>query len=904
MSFSSNTGITANGIANTIISSLDTSLFNISNAPAGNDLINAISKGINDTANTLSASFNSIIGPTTNTAIISNLKVDKWGRVTITVPDISVTGVVVPQNLVLSTNNVIQSDGSLVAYLYADWSPPPVDTGFDHFVVLVHNYDSITNLPVTHVTTGNHYEQIVPAVTLYGVQVQSVDIFLSRTNYCNEEFIITAGDDIAPISPFDVALTSFTGMIRLNWSHGGELDLSHFDVYASQTNDILTATKIGSGVKDYLGDWAQFSWDPGDYNTWYFWIYAVDTSQNYSSVSTVVSGSKTKITGTNIEDLSIWTQALANNAITTAKILAGAVTDLQLANNAVTTAKVAVGAIDTIALANNAITTAKILAGAVDTLQIANNAITTGLIALGAITDTVIANNAITTPKIAANAVTANNILAGTISSTQIAANTIVAGNIAASTISGDKIVGSSITGDKIAGNTITAGNILAGTISSTQIAANTILAGNIAASTISGDKIVGSSITGDKIAGNTITAGNISSNTITADNILTGTITALKIATGTITGDKISGNTIAGSNIIGTTITGDKIAALAITSDKISVTNLAAINANMGAITAGTLTSTNWNGTQGSYFNMNTGVLQIGGSSAPKFNFDGTNLSLNVDTFKISNASTNVFTVEGGLVRIDGNFIVNGTTNTVAIADNAITGMVTAYSSTSLMPSITWFTYVSGNYQYFHTFADSQTYTNHWEDATFYSNLREQTIQQCSITSTGGPIYITISLYSKFVPIQVGMGMTYAGNILMPRGKIIIRRGSTEIWKHDAQDGTNTFAFSDFPNAGTYTYTAYLQDDPYEHNLDYDYGIHPSHISSFMVLPGGTVPTGWRWSTYPNEPKFDSDFNLFQATNGHTWKTGQPVGSYIGDGVSSCIYFKERSIALIELKK
>ena len=264
-----------------------------------------------------------------------------------------------------------------------------------------------------------------------------------------------------------------------------------------------------------------------------------------------------------------------------------------------------------------------------------------------------------------------------------------MAGNIAASTISGDKIVGSSITGDKIAGNTITGGkiagntitanNILAGTISSTQIAANTIVAGNIAASTISGDKIVGSSITGDKIAGNTITAGNISSNTITADNILTGTITALKIATGTITGDKISGNTIAGSNIIGTTITGDKIAALAITSDKISVTNLAAINANMGAITAGTLTSTNWNGTNGSYFNMNTGVLQIGGYSAPKFNFDGTNLSLNVDTFKISNASTNVFTVEAGSVRIDGNFIVNGTTNTLAIADHAVTGMGTA---------------------------------------------------------------------------------------------------------------------------------------------------------------------------------------------------------------------------------
>ena len=488
MSFSSNTGITANGIANTIISSLDTSLFNISNAPAGNDLINAISKGINDTANTLSASFNSIIASSANT--LSDLKVDKWGRVTVHLPNTSITHVTTPIGLVLTSNTIIGTDGTLVGYLYADWdgtNNSNTDIGFTSYPLQVRKTSDLTPPSTPYVKT-NHYEQIADCGVEYGVRVGVQDVYSNYTTYCDEVTITIAANTIPPETPFDIEVISFVGFIRLKWSHGGEGDLSHFDVWRSSTNNLATATKVGSAVKDFLGTWAIFDDDPGDYNTYYYWIYAVNRSQLYSGVSAVVSGVKIKITGTNIGPDSI----------------------------------------------------------------------------------------------------TSNNIL--------------------------------------------------------------------------------GLTITGDKIHGGTIDAS------------------------------------------------------------KLFVVSLSAITANVGLLNAGIMQSLNWGSANGSMINLNDGTMFMGGYTSPHLSYDGTHLDLNVSRFRISDANTNVFEVAGGNVYVNGNFMVDGTVQTGGVSDNAITGMVTAYSSTTLMPSITWFTYVSGNYQYFHTFADSQTYTNPWDDATFYSNLRERT--------------------------------------------------------------------------------------------------------------------------------------------------------------------------------
>jgi hypothetical protein len=118
------------------------------------------------------------------------------------------------------------------------------------------------------------------------------------------------------------------------------------------------------------------------------------------------------------------------------------------------------GTITTTAIADDAITTAKLVAGSV----------VTGKIAAGAVTADQIAANAVTAGKVAANAITAN----------EIAANAVTAGKVAANAISTNELAANAVTAAKIAANTITAGQIAAGAIGAQQIAAGAITTGKL----------------------------------------------------------------------------------------------------------------------------------------------------------------------------------------------------------------------------------------------------------------------------------------------------------------------------------------------------------------------------------------------------------------------------------------
>ncbi|NVP54450.1 phage tail protein [Mycoplana rhizolycopersici] len=138
-----------------------------------------------------------------------------------------------------------------------------------------------------------------------------------------------------------------------------------------------------------------------------------------------------------IVDGAIIADKIAVNAVTTAKINAGAVTATEIATNAVTAVKVLA----------NAITTEKINAGAVTATEVASSAI----IAVK------IAANAVTTDKINTNAVTANEIAAGTITATELGASSVTALKIAAEAVTAAKIAANSVGANHIAANSITA---------------------------------------------------------------------------------------------------------------------------------------------------------------------------------------------------------------------------------------------------------------------------------------------------------------------------------------------------------------------------------------------------------------------------------------------------------------
>ena len=123
------------------------------------------------------------------------------------------------------------------------------------------------------------------------------------------------------------------------------------------------------------------------------------------------------------------------------------------------------------AIAANAITTAKIAAGAITADLIAANAIGAGAIAAGAVTADKIAAGEIATTHLAALAVTADKIAANSISADKIAANAVGAEKIAAGAISADKLAAGAVTAEKIAAGAISTDKLsigLADTIEAT----------------------------------------------------------------------------------------------------------------------------------------------------------------------------------------------------------------------------------------------------------------------------------------------------------------------------------------------------------------------------------------------------------------------------------------------------
>ncbi|MFF2864496.1 hypothetical protein ACFVSX_32030 [Streptomyces rubiginosohelvolus] len=119
------------------------------------------------------------------------------------------------------------------------------------------------------------------------------------------------------------------------------------------------------------------------------------------------------------------------------ELLDGVVTTVKLADDAVTNAKVAAGAIGSTEITDNAVTTPKIVAGAVQTAQLDTNAVNASKIAAGAVTTAKLDALAVTAEKIAANTITAAKLAAGSVDATALKADAITGKTITGGVING-----------------------------------------------------------------------------------------------------------------------------------------------------------------------------------------------------------------------------------------------------------------------------------------------------------------------------------------------------------------------------------------------------------------------------------------------------------------------------------
>jgi hypothetical protein len=127
---------------------------------------------------------------------------------------------------------------------------------------------------------------------------------------------------------------------------------------------------------------------------------------------------------------SITTVKILDNAVTSPKIVNDAVTTLKIINGAVTTAKIGADAIDGTKIADNAVDSEHIVAGAIDTAHIGLLQVTTAVIAADAITGAQLADNAVDSEHYVDGSIDTAHFAAGAVDATAIGADAVITAKI------------------------------------------------------------------------------------------------------------------------------------------------------------------------------------------------------------------------------------------------------------------------------------------------------------------------------------------------------------------------------------------------------------------------------------------------------------------------------------------
>ena len=181
-------------------------------------------------------------------------------------------------------------------------------------------------------------------------------------------------------------------------------------------------------------------------------------------------------------------------------------------------------------IGDNAISTAKIQANAITANEILAGQIIAAKLAVGSVTANAIAANSISTAALQAGAVTADSLAVGAVVADKISANAVTVTKLAANSVNADKIIAGSITAAELNVSNIFADNAVIGAIQASSITTSAVV------SAIGNFEFIQSA----NIQSNAITAGKLA-----ASNVVTN---SAQISDGIITNAKI-GNVIQSSN-------------------------------------------------------------------------------------------------------------------------------------------------------------------------------------------------------------------------------------------------------------------------------------------------------------------------------------------------------------------
>ena len=599
--------------------------------------------------------------------------------------------------------------------------------------------------------TSNSYT-LAPVLNGYDyiIRVRAINYLGVRSPWLSTS-IASAGDTTPPSEPTFLLATGAYKSVNISWNNPADLDLSYVEIYSNTTNNLSTATPVGTSASTNFTHYGL-----ANNVTRYYWVRAVDYSLNKSPFTASVNATTLLIAPNDfndavnnlfteagafgiqpvstlpatgafdgqlvllLPDITIYrwdtaTAAWSTDIYTASSLVAGSVTYGNFAAGIEP-----VGVVDALPTVTGyvgpqvvVLTTDGKLYRLVDGAWTAavNTADIDGTIGANLFSDDLrpierVASLPVTaltqgrmvflttdnklyryTGSAWTAAVPATDVT-GQITGTQIADNSITTSKITANSITATQINANAVTADKVAASAITADKVAAGAISADKVAANAITATKIAAAAVTADKVAANAIDADKIVANAITTGKIAAGAVNAAQIAADAVVADKIFAGAVTADKIATDAVTANKIAASSIISSKIATGAVTADKISVAELSAISASLGTIVVDDAHIQD-----GAITNAKIGTAAITNAKIG---------DLEVDTLKIAGNAVTTFRGASGSVSLSASntlYVVTSLSFAPAIGDGKIlivgnatgTAQSTSDNSTTVSLFVTW---------------------------------------------------------------------------------------------------------------------------------------------------------------------------------------------------------------------
>ena len=176
-------------------------------------------------------------------------------------------------------------------------------------------------------------------------------------------------------------------------------------------------------------------------------------------------------------------------------------------------------------IADGAILTADLAAGAVTSETIRDETVSGQDIGQGAVGSGEIADGAVGNADLAPDAVTSDKVLDGTLTAADLATDSVGSDEIAAGAVGTDELADGAVTNDKLGADSVTSDKVLDGTLTAADLANDSVGSAEIATDAVGAAEIAAGAVGTSELANGAVTNAKLGADAVTSDKVLDGTL-------------------------------------------------------------------------------------------------------------------------------------------------------------------------------------------------------------------------------------------------------------------------------------------------------------------------------------------------------------------------------------------